>query len=49
MTWRSRPAPTCRAKLASSAAKSFLLRPVDRNQTVSPEVGWTKALTCSHW
>ena len=46
--WRSRPAPTSRAKAASSAAKNGFERPVERYQTASPVVGWTKAVTCSH-
>jgi hypothetical protein len=49
MIWRSRPAPVCRAKPASSASKKGLERPLQRYQTVSPLVGWTKATTCSHW
>src|ERR687886_1852132 len=49
MMCRSRPAPTCRATLASSASKSRLLSPVERYQTASPVVGWTKPVTCSHW
>ena len=36
------------AKAASRASNSRLLRPVDRNQTTSPVVGCTKAVTCSH-
>ena len=37
-----------RAKLASSASKKGLERPLQRYQTVSPLVGCTKATTCSH-
>jgi hypothetical protein len=48
MMWRSRPAPVCRAKAASSSAKKGFDRPVERNQTASPLVGCTKATTCSH-
>ncbi len=44
---RSRPAPVCRAKLASSAAKTGFERPLARYQTASPLVGCTKATTCS--
>jgi hypothetical protein len=42
---RSRPAPLARAKAASSVSKNRLSMPVDRYQTVSPLVGWTKAVT----
>ena len=42
------PGPTSRAKAASKAAKNALLSPVERYQTASPVVGWTKAVTCSH-
>ncbi len=45
---RSRPAPAARAKPASRASKKGLLSPVERYQTASPVVGWTKAVTCSH-
>src|ERR687894_3007451 len=46
--WRSRPAPVCRAKAASSSAKKGFDRPLARYRTVSPLVGCTKAITCSH-
>src|SRR5215210_6072724 len=42
---RSRPAPASRANNASSAAKNGLEMPFDTYQKVSPEVGWTKAVT----
>ena len=48
MTWQSHPAPTWFAKLASSFSTKGLLSPADRNQTASPEVGCTNAVTCSH-
>jgi hypothetical protein len=45
---RSRPAPASRANSASSAAKNGLDTPFDTYQNVSPEIGWTKAVTYSH-
>jgi hypothetical protein len=39
------PVPTVSAKSASSFSKNGLLTPSDRYQTVSPVVGWTKAVT----
>ena len=38
-----------RAKVASSAARKGLERPLQRHQIASPLVGCTKAATCSHW
>jgi hypothetical protein len=42
---RSRPAPVARAKDSSNLAKKGLSMPFDRNQTVSPLAGATKAVT----
>ena len=42
---RSRPAPASRANNARSAAKNGLDTPFDTYQKVSPELGWTKAVT----
>src|SRR3954469_24578060 len=45
---RSRPAPASRANSASSAAKNGLDTPFEMDQKVSPEIGWTKAVTYNH-
>ena len=42
---RSRPAPAARANKARSAAKNGFEMPFDLDQKVSPEIGWTKAVT----
>jgi hypothetical protein len=42
---RSRPAALSAAKAARSAAKNALETPVERDQIVSPERGWVKAVT----
>src|SRR3954469_25766026 len=41
---RSRPAPASRAKARSAANNGFEM-PFDLDQKVSPEIGWTKAVT----
>ena len=45
---RSRPAPASRANKARSAAKNGFEMPFDMDQKVSPEIGWTKAVTYNH-